>query len=106
MCSGTAEHGTTAELEEVAAPVGDSPEATQATTEQQVTSHALPDLFGAEELLTELQDERAFGKRGEVWTLARIAVIGLVLLPPFQLVVRTASYCIAALHCIGQPVLY
>jgi hypothetical protein len=41
-----------------------------------------------QELLTELQDQDQFGKRGEAWTFAQVAAIILVLLPPFQLVVR------------------
>jgi protein-S-isoprenylcysteine O-methyltransferase Ste14 len=51
----------------------------------EVTSHPLPDLFGAQELISELQDQQHFGKRGEVYTLAQIAAVVLVLLPPFQL---------------------
>ncbi|KAF8072570.1 hypothetical protein HT031_000230 [Scenedesmus sp. PABB004] len=51
-----------------------------------VGSHPLPDIQeAAQELLTELQDQSQFGKRGEAWTLAQIAVMVLVLLPPFQL---------------------
>eukprot|EP00879_Flechtneria_rotunda_P005547 GHRR01005840.1.p1 GENE.GHRR01005840.1~~GHRR01005840.1.p1 ORF type:complete len:253 (+),score=64.60 GHRR01005840.1:382-1140(+) len=57
---------------------------TQPTTPE-VSSHPLPDLFGAQELFSELQDKNQFGKRGEVWLFAQIAVIVLVLLPPFQL---------------------
>jgi hypothetical protein len=42
-----------------------------------------------QELLTELQDQDQFGKRGEAWTFAQVAAIVLVLLPPFQLVVSS-----------------
>ncbi|WIA28522.1 hypothetical protein OEZ86_011065 [Tetradesmus obliquus] len=52
----------------------------------EVSSHPLTDMFGAQELLTELQDQDQFGKRGEAWTFAQVAAIVLVLLPPFQLV--------------------
>jgi hypothetical protein len=44
-----------------------------------------------QELLTELQDQDQYGKRGEAWTFAQVAAIVLVLLPPFQLVVRSSS---------------
>jgi len=40
-----------------------------------------------QELFDELQDQNQFGKRGEVWTLAQIAAIVLVLAPPFQMTV-------------------
>jgi hypothetical protein len=40
-----------------------------------------------QELFDELQDQNQFGKRGEVWTLAQVAAIVLVLAPPFQMTV-------------------
>eukprot|EP00775_Hariotina_reticulata_P007027 gene7027-7241_t len=56
-----------------------------ATGDEKVASHPLPDVFGAKELFDELQDQSQFGKRGEVWTLAQIAAVVLVLAPPFQM---------------------
>lgn len=71
---------------EAAAAVTISDSAAAAADAAEVSSHPLTDMFGAQELLTELQDQDQFGKRGEAWTFAQVAAIVLVLLPPFQLV--------------------
>jgi hypothetical protein len=60
--------------------------------EEAVASHPLPDLFGAQELISELrEDQDSFGKRGEGWTLAEFAGIALLLIPPFTLTVRAGG---------------
>ena len=38
-----------------------------------------------QELISELQDQSSFGKRGEGWTLAEFGCIALLLVPPFTL---------------------
>lgn len=63
-------------------------EATSSNEEEQaaeVASHPLPDMFGAQELISELQDQEAFGKRGEVWAFGELAAVLLLLIPPFTL---------------------
>lgn len=55
--------------------------------------------------MSELQDENQFGKRGEAWTVGELAVMVLVLLPPFTLTVRLSwqSSCtnLAAIACVA-----
>lgn len=41
----------------------------------------------AQELITELQDQESFGKRGEVWAFGELAAVLLLLIPPFTLTV-------------------
>jgi hypothetical protein len=38
-----------------------------------------------QELITELQDQESFGKRGEVWAFGELAAVVLLLIPPFTL---------------------
>lgn len=38
-----------------------------------------------QELITELQDQESFGKRGEVWAFGELAAVLLLLIPPFTL---------------------
>jgi hypothetical protein len=40
-----------------------------------------------QELITELQDQESFGKRGEAWAFGELAAVLLLLIPPFGLVV-------------------
>lgn len=40
-----------------------------------------------QELITELQDQESFGKRGEVWAFGELAAVLLLLIPPFTLTV-------------------
>lgn len=42
-----------------------------------------------QELITELQDQESFGKRGEGWAFAELAALFLLLIPPFTLTVST-----------------
>lgn len=56
---------------------------------REVTSHAVEldkdDIFGTKELVSELQDQQLFGKRGEAWFFAQVAVFLLVVFPPIPL---------------------
>jgi hypothetical protein len=45
-----------------------------------------------QELISELQDQDSFGKRGEGWTLAEFAGILLLLIPPFTLTVSVGVW--------------
>lgn len=59
-------------------------------------SKVQPPLFhGLQELISELQDQEQFGKRGEAWTFAQLAAVVLVVLPPFQLTVCTLTMQLA-----------
>lgn len=49
-----------------------------------------------QELITELQDQESFGKRGEVWAFGELAAVLLLLIPPFTLTV-------SATHAIPGP---
>jgi hypothetical protein len=42
-------------------------------------------LVTLQELITELQDQESFGKRGEVWAFGELAAVVLLLIPPFTL---------------------
>lgn len=44
-----------------------------------------------QELITELQDQESFGKRGEGWAFAELAALFLLLIPPFTLTVSTSQ---------------
>ena len=48
-------------------------------------SHALNENFGTDELMEELRDRNAFGKRGELVLVAQLVCIFLVMFPPMQL---------------------
>lgn len=53
-----------------------------------------------QELISELQDQESFGKRGEGWAFAELAAILLLLIPPFTL---TVGFCFSVHHwlCCG-----
>lgn len=44
-----------------------------------------------QELISELQDQEAFGKRGEVWAFGELAAVLLLLIPPFTLTVSAVA---------------
>ena len=66
--------------------------ATAASPEPKSHPLALPDdMFAAEELVAELTDPAAMGKRGELWLLAQGLAMLFVVWPPFKLAVRRAG---------------
>jgi hypothetical protein len=120
--SGEAETSTQAGVVDVTASAAEPTSSSDEEQVDAVASHPLPDMFGAQvgphtcparrsrptrphshsclppsllqELITELQDQESFGKRGEGWAFAELAALLLLLIPPFTLTVSTA-------HCRG-----
>jgi hypothetical protein len=55
-------------------------------------SHTEEDLFATAELMEELKSkDKAFGKRGEVYVICQVALIALVIFPPFAIKVGVGS---------------
>lgn len=83
--SGEAETSTQAGVVDVTASAAEPTSSSDEEQADAVASHPLPDMFGAQELITELQDQESFGKRGEGWAFAELAALLLLLIPPFTL---------------------
>ena len=60
--------------------------ATGASTQSHPLALNADELFGAEELVEELKDASALGKRGEVYLAAQLLAVLFVVFPPFKLV--------------------